>query len=666
MQTEQAALEWASGVVDFELSNRLTDHPWATTYELQGTETTSYLKILPADGAGARRALQKIANSFTDSVPELIDCELEQGFFLYRDFDGQTIEQRPNASIRQSILSAYGRIQAQAINHTWLTEDLPSLSCADQFEHIIKFLETGPGSPSNAPSVDGTVTASYYLGDQAAEEYSELLTAVAPLFQRFLKRGDVLPSTINHCDLRTKNVASRADGSLIIYDWDNAVCGPSGLSLHALFSGCERVLAAVWNLDEHFSSSRIKRDRRAIEGYVDALCASKHYRPETLVQALPSVACAGVFHYLMGFADYPVASRSLRRTIGKNMSRRFSDLLNVAHLLLLKEGSEEEKQAFLMALRKAGRSKRADRLERDAGMMRAPVSTKNDGQQTISASSDSNDRWMQSKLTQSDAQGVVPSIAISSDEQEQQSLSDSNRMLGVEMFKRHGTLLIKNAIPTDLVERCHAQFLAENQRYFQSTKHDDALRVGNKRFMITVEFKGGFADPGMFASPFVTPIMSELLSPDFVLGSLTAVASLPGSADQRMHKDNQALFSEVPDGSLPSFSIAMIVPLIPLNDETGTTRVVKGSHKHTSAVSKTMPYQDPMVELGSCFFMDSRLTHMGRANKSQQVRPITSMVYQRPWYHDNLNYKKQKPLNINSQQLGALPTELKKLVDWAI
>ena len=666
MQPVEAALEWASGVVEYNSSHRLTNHPWAKTYALEGEGMTSYLKIVPADGAGARRALNKIAGTFTNSVPEMIDSDLAQGFFLFRDFDGQPIEGWPNASIRKSILSAYGQIQEQAIDQTWLKQDLPNIRCADQFEAFMKFLDGGVDRPAAAPSLDGAVTASYFLGRKAAQQYRNMFSAVAPLFERFLQRGDALPSTINHCDLRTKNVASRADGSLIIYDWDNAVCAPPGLSLHALFSGCERILAALWNLENHSSSDRIRRDRQAIEGYVDALCASKWYRSEKLLEALPSVACAGVIHYLMGFADYPVESRSLRRTIGKNMSRRFSDLLNVAHLLLLKEGTEEEKHAFSMVLRDSGRSKRADRLERDAGMTPPLVSASNTSQWASSPGSNADDAWLQAKLKQSDAQDVVPSVAISSSEQEEQRLSDRNRLLGVELFKRHGTLMIKNAIPIDLVQRCHAEFMAENQRYFETTKHEDALRVGNRRLMITVEFKDGFADPKLFASPFVTPIMSELLSPDFVLGSLTAVASLPGSADQRLHKDNQALFSEVPDGMLPSFSIAMIVPLIPLNDETGTTRVVKGSHRHSSAVSKTMPYQDPMVELGSCFFMDSRLTHMGRANKSERVRPITSIVYQRPWYHDNLNYKKQKPLNINSQQFDVVPTNLKKLVDWAL
>ena len=79
-----------------------------------------------------------------------------------------------------------------------------------------------------------------------------------------------------------------------------------------------------------------------------------------------------------------------------------------------------------------------------------------------------------------------------------------------------------------------------------------------------------------------------------------------------------------------------------------------------------MPYQDPTVSLGSCFFMDSRLTHQGMANNSQQVRPIVSIVYQRPWYQDNLNYKKQKPILINEEQLSAVPDDLKSLVEWAV
>ena len=491
----------------------------------------------------------------------------------------------------------------------------------------------------------------------------DILQSLAQPFERFLAIGDTVPVTLNHCDLRTKNIAQRVDGSLVIHDWDDAVIGPPGLSLHALFSGSFRPIAALSRRLVPGEESRLARDRTVIDHYIEGLCASQSYKAAELRIALPAASCAGVIHYLRGFANYPVSDKALRHTIGKNMTRRFSDLLNVAHILALHGTSKETQGAFSSALQASGRSARADHFDKATSVGKSAPSK----YQQENTSGDVNSQaWLQQKLRESDAEGVFPSIAISAQEQAGDKLSDSNLKLGVELFKRHGTLMIENAVPADLVQQCHGEFMNSNERYFHDTRHDDALRVGDKRFMITVEFSGGFAQPKMFASPMVMPIMEELLSSEFILGSLTAVASLPGSSVQRMHKDNQALFADIPDGTLPSFSIAMIVPLIALNEETGATRVVKGSHRFSSSESKKMPYQDPTVSLGSCFLMDSRLTHQGMGNNSQFVRPITSLVYQRPWYQDNLNYKKQKPLNINARQFETVPDNLKKLVEWAV
>ncbi|MGI9366357.1 MAG: phytanoyl-CoA dioxygenase family protein [Rhizobiaceae bacterium] len=654
------ALRWAGRKFRFRNSKRITNHPWGKTYALHGIDQTTYLKIVPSHGADARFALEAISRQFANQVPELIACDSERGFFLYSDFQADPIESGLNSSQRRSILRTYASIQSAATSETQQFQDLPQVKCSDQFEQLMAFLGN---SDALSVSIDGRPSAGFFIGDDNARHYRDILYSLAKLFERFLALGDTVPVTLNHCDLRTKNMARRADGSLVIYDWDDAVIGPPGLSLHALFSGSFRPIAALSRRIAPGEEPRLARDRAVVDHYIEGLCASQTYKADELRIALPATSCAGVIHYLLGFANYPVSDNALRHTIGKNMTRRFSDLLNVAHILALHGTSRETQEAFSAALRASGRSARADHFDK-AAKVRMSVSSKH--RQDGSSNQINSEVWLQQKLEASDGEGVFPSVAISVQEQASQKLSDSNLKLGVELFKRHGTLMIENAIPPDLVQRCHREFMNSYERYFHDTRHDDALRVGDKRFMITVEFSGGFAKPKMFASPMVMPIMAELLSSDFILGSLTAVASLPGSSVQRMHKDNQALFPETPDGALPSFSIAMIVPLIALNEETGATRVVKGSHRFSSSESKKMPYQDPTVSLGSCFLMDSRLTHQGMGNNSQFVRPITSLVYQRPWYQDNLNYKKQKPLNINAQQFEAVPDNLTKLVEWAV
>jgi hypothetical protein len=648
------AMQWAGNHFKFQSSAPVTDHPWAQTFVLHGRNSDAYLKILSAAGVPAihNRALQSVAERFSASVPQLLASNPDNGFFLYRDHQAAAIETKLNTDLRTSILQTYGEIQAQAVTDIDLLGDLPTAKCRDQFALLLEFLkDQGDG----APKLDGSLPAAYFLGQEEARDYLSIFSAARDAFERFLVKGDRLAMTINHCDLRVKNIARRDDDSLVIFDWDDAHAAPPGLSLHALFSGSYRPVMALAAKSVSDSESRLKRDRSVMDHYMASLSATNQYDVDQLRQSLPASICAGVMRFLLSFADYPVADAGLRRTIGKNMTRRFSDLLNVAEFLMLQESSVSARQKFAKILRDAGRHKRAERFERDSKIEAEPEKP-----------ALSTDAWLADQLKQSDAEGVFPAIAVSDAEHHAGQMSSENAHLAVKLFKRHGTLMVENAIPVDLVKQCHNEFMGKYERYFHDSKHDDALRVGDKRFMITVDFEGGFAEPNLFASPMVVPMLSQLLTPDFILGSLTAVASLPGSADQRMHKDNQALFPEVDDGILPSFSIAMIVPLIPLNHQTGATRVVKGSHRHTSSDSKKMPYQDPTVPLGSCFFMDSRLTHQGLANNSQFVRPIVSIVYQRPWYSDNLNYKKQKPLNINAQQFDLVHKDLKKLVEWAV
>ncbi|MEP0942102.1 MAG: phytanoyl-CoA dioxygenase family protein [Rhizobiaceae bacterium] len=648
-----AALNWAESHFKFDSVKPVTDHPWAQTLSLQAAAGNAYLKVLPARGIANPHyhALKSVADRFSTAVPQLIASDVESGFFLYKDHKGEVLDSGWNTDLRKSALQVYANIQAEAVCDATLLNTLPSTRCQDQFALLLEFLEA---HPEDAPKLDGSLSAAYFLGHQQAANYLSILAAARPAFEQLLTKGDRLALTINHCDLRVKNIARRADDSLVIFDWDDAVAAPPGLSHHALFSGSYRPLVAL-SMDVAKDNSRARRDRDVLLHYMERLSATGHYDIDQLRDCLPATICAGVMRYLLSFAEYPVADEKLRRTIGKNMARRFSDLLDVAQSLMSSEKFADNHHSFAQALRESGRDKRAKQFE---------IAAKTDNHQPKAAMSDSD--WMKAQLQHSDAEGVFPTLTVSDDELRAGKMLPRSTDLAVAMFKRHGTLMLENAIPVELVQQCHSEFMGKYQRYFHDDRHDDALRVGDKRFMITVEFDGGFAQPNLFASPFITPMLSQLLTPEFILGSLTAVASLPGSADQRLHKDNQALFPEVDDGILPSFSIAMIVPLIPLDRQTGATRVVKGSHRHSSSVSKTMPQQDPTVPLGSCFFMDSRLSHQGLANNSTFVRPIASLVYQRPWYQDNLNYKKQKPLNINAQQADMVCDDLKHLVEWAV
>jgi len=155
------------------------------------------------------------------------------------------------------------------------------------------------------------------------------------------------------------------------------------------------------------------------------------------------------------------------------------------------------------------------------------------------------------------------------------------------------------------------------------------------------------------------------LGDGFILGSFTSVASLPGAPDMRMHKDHPALFSsDELSHPLPTFAVTMLLPLLGLNAEMGTTRVVKRSHRTTSVEAAKMDFQDPLGPPGSCLLMDYRLSHQGLANRSQVVRPVLSLVYNRPWFRDAANYKKQVPVDLPAAEFERVPPQHQCLFDW--
>src|SRR4029079_3506219 len=114
-----------------------------------------------------------------------------------------------------------------------------------------------------------------------------------------------------------------------------------------------------------------------------------------------------------------------------------------------------------------------------------------------------------------------------------------------------------------------------------------------------------------------------------------------------------------------SFAVTAIVPLRGFNHELGTTRVVKRSHQCSSDVAEEMESQDPSAPPGTVLLMDYRLTHQGRANKSDQVRPILTMIYHRPWFRDIVNYGIQDPLLISADAFEQVPEEHRHLFAWA-
>jgi len=147
------------------------------------------------------------------------------------------------------------------------------------------------------------------------------------------------------------------------------------------------------------------------------------------------------------------------------------------------------------------------------------------------------------------------------------------------------------------------------------------------------------------------------------------VTALPGAEDQPIHLDHPPLFEAAPHltNSIPPYAVTMVVPLVDIDEQTGTTAIWEGSHKKSDdqnsedrfrLLSRLMQEPDysmaarPLPRQGDVYLMDYRVIHGGLANRSQIDRPILYVVYSRPWFRDGFNFGTESTSSWSSRVFG--------------
>ncbi len=717
---DDEAHRWAQSHAAFASTELLRSAPWARTYRLAGGPAAAYLKILPDHQASVLRPATLLSDRFPRHVPKVIASDIRSGWMLSADHQGQMMSyDTPERDLRK-LLKTYARFQVEAVALQDLLSSLPKPDLSELPAALIDFLE-----PRNVESDGGSgfVGAAYFIGRSEAKRYFQTLSRRRFLLKRHLEPASLLPNTLNHGDLRPPNVAMGSDGACILCDWDDAFVGPAGMSLHAMFSGCFKPTILLTEGRAAAEAEVSKRYARRLDAYLSVLAKEGYADEDMLRHALPASICAGVLQYILNFRKYPDDSRSYRKAVARSMKRRLSDLLDLCDLLASRErltalefakdyeesGQDRRAQYLLQdyvadhpedadaytilarVLNKRGRNDEALATCRRALELAPDMATAHNELGVVlltdfkveearthfnkaiecdpehAGAKDNLDRTaalddMRRRAAES---GVVPTLLYTPAETSDGLPRPEKLALAASMFNRYGVLQVDNAFPVDLIQRLRDAFFERYTSYFRKDDHPDALRLGDRRYMLTVDMEEPFNDPALFASPLVLPIFQKLLGDDCVVGAFTSVISLPGSKNQSLHKDHPALYPSTRwHHRLPSFAIQLIVPLVPLDDVVGTTRVIKGSHTVPASDAKKMEMQDPFVPLGSCLINDYRLSHHGLGNRSNKVRPILTIIYNRPWFRDYVNYSKQPPLRVGDEQYDRLPKEHRKMFSW--
>lgn len=713
----ERARDWARHFVDFDKAELISEAPWATSYRLSRGEESAYLKLLPPQQAAVLAPVAALARHFPVRIPKVLAFDATRGWLLCAPHAGRTLDYDAEADDLIALVRAYAELQADSAREAVLFNGLPQPAIAELPARLLEFLQ--PRDEHAAQASPG-VAADYFLGAAEAARYGRALRRRVGLLTKHLAAATELPRAINHGDLRPPNAAIVDDGHCMIIDWDDAMVGPAGMSLHGIFSGCTMPTVLLSGSAAAQAAAETP-DGRLIHAYLAALADAGYADRATLERCLPAAMCAGMIQFMLNFAKFP--GEAERETVSETLKRRLDNLLDLCdwlsaqdpplalelaqdyldhdhlrraqHLLqdysarhpdnvavlrqlgsvLRRRGqpddaAEEYGAAIALAPNDAllraelgellmerldlegSREQLHRALELDAGAATAHETLARI--ETLHA--------MQQRATLKDE---MPRLAYSAEDLAAGRVRPEMLALGQSLFSTYGTMQIDNAFPAQAIEQLHDAFMRRYSAYFREDDHPDALRLGDKRYMLTVDLESPFDDPLLIGAPMVLPLIRKIVGDDCVLGAYTAVISLPGSADQRLHKDHPALFPNTEwHFKLPCFAAQIIIPLIPLDETTGTTRFYKGTHLIPTERAEENGPQDPIVPLGSCLLNDYRCAHRGRGNRSSQVRPILTLIFNRPWFRDFKNYGKQPPLRLDETSYGRLPDDLKRLVHW--
>lgn len=242
--------------------------------------------------------------------------------------------------------------------------------------------------------------------------------------------------------------------------------------------------------------------------------------------------------------------------------------------------------------------------------------------------------------------------------------SSSLASSAADEFRRAGCLRLSEMLPSATVDELRTAYLDRYGDYLTGDKLQNALQVGNRRHMITVELEAPFLDHQLYANPLILPVLRQLLGDDLVLGSFASVTSLPGAKMQHLHRDTTTLFDANLDRTLPTYAITLFIPLREFNESNGTTRLLLGSHVKLQEEGEKCQPVEPVVPLGGALLLDYRLLHQGTANRSNEPRPMLYFVYHRSWFKDYLNYRKQPFLKLSAANRIKIPEEHRPMFRW--
>ncbi len=720
---DDAALSWVGQQLPYNEHNLIREYPWSRIFELKDDTKTSYLKLSPLNQPQVLKTNSILSRYFQSVVPETIAINKDLGLQLLRHHGGIELNSSPSETQKGKILSTYAKMQAEAAKNPEILSSIPTLQLEELLTKFIEFFKPG----TQDTFVAGTpVQADFFLGSKDSAEYYDVLLARKDLLSDFLQNAALLPPTLNHCDLRTENAAESHDGSSLIYDWDDALIGPAGLSLQAFFDGCFSITKILNDGLGKSEDEKRLQEMKLLNDYILELDSQGYASAEILKKALPASACAGAMQALLNYANFPEQDDLYIFDVNDYFVRRLDDLLNLCDYLscsnresALHFAQDYQERGILFraiyiyrqyldahpndfgfhkrlasALNKNGKWKEAiECFHTIIAHNPADARTFNEFGLTLlknkqpenaivkfelalsinpdySAAKKNLDKATEllDMIDQARHPNKLPPVWVSPEERKAGGISSEKVDLASSLFNQYGAIQVENVFDVEMLQNIKKLILEKYNAYFDPKEYDDCLRLGDKRHMVTLDIEGPINSPNLYDNPVISAIAKQILGKDYILGAVNIGVSLPGSENQSIHKDYPPLFDEDDEfrDNLPCFAIGVLIPLVQHSHTVGTTLVIKESQRISPKAAENLPGQSPFLDIGSCLMIDYRVGHQGLANKSDDiVRPLLTLILHRSWFRDCVNYRKQPPIKIDDEIFNTSPERLKELISWA-
>ncbi len=210
---------------------------------------------------------------------------------------------------------------------------------------------------------------------------------------------------------------------------------------------------------------------------------------------------------------------------------------------------------------------------------------------------------------------------------------DDRVAAAVEAFRRDGVAVIDDVVDPALLADCLAMIERDYPADRLAGRGGFALDDDARRFSMALIAAGSLGEPGVLLNPHVRAFADAVLGNDAVMDSYGLLLSLPGAPDQKVHFD-ALLFPETTlDRVLPTTTIAVAMPLVVMDEVSGTTAFWRGSQRNHAIAGD--PDFAPRVAVGSVLLWDYRVMHRGLANRSDRPRPVLFSGLSRSWWYES-------------------------------